>query len=64
MVVCGGLRDFNASLEEEWVRCVTRTHVRIPVLGIYESMKNLFSKTNTVKELKYSDIRFYFDLCR
>ena len=27
--------------KREWVKCVTRTRVRIPAVGIYESVKNL-----------------------
>ena len=43
----------------EWIKCVTCIHIRIPTMGIYESLKILRgSITNTIKALKYLDIWF------
>ena len=45
--------EIEDSLEEERVRCITRTRVGKPALGFYESLKNIFgSKINAVKALK------------
>ena len=45
--------EIEDPLEEEGVRCVTRTRVGKPSLGFYASLKNIFgSKINAVKALK------------